>query len=303
MDTHIEIALMYSKQQREKNADAQSRSCRERRRRDALLLLRQYQSSPIQDPLHAATDFCKESQSRVPVIRDQSSILAIEWDRIEGTHSDQVDSEPIYEDDYCPMECSKPVLDDEEDAIFYDETDAACTELPSITTPDTRLHYFTNILTNEYCHSLLRTLRDAKICKSQCNAVITLLKSALPEPNNMPSSLKQLLTAMNVENLFVTRKVCIACEREVPTEQNVCNHCRTVDATKFASIHDIDLNRAVPLLLRRLSTHIDEYRVKFNGAEPTAARSDIPFGVTYKELVTNRSVSQNVYLFLLYAQV
>ena len=292
---------MYSRQQREKNADAQSRSRRERRRRDALLLLRQYQSLPIQDPSHAATGFCKKTQSRVSLTRDQSSILAIEGDRIEGTHNVQVDSEPTYEEDYCPMEWDTPGLEDEEDASFHDETDAACTELPSITTPGTRLHYFTNVLTNEYCHSLLRTLRDAKICKSQCNAVITLLKSALPEPNNMPSSLKQLLTAMNVENLFVTRKMCIACEREVPTQQNVCNHCRTVDATKFASIHDIDLNKAVPLLLRRLSTQIDEYRVKFNDVEPTAARSDIPFGLAYKELVTNRSVSQDVDLFLLYA--
>ena len=39
MDTRIEIALMHSRQQREKIADAQSRSCRERRRRDALILL------------------------------------------------------------------------------------------------------------------------------------------------------------------------------------------------------------------------------------------------------------------------
>lgn len=303
MDTHIEIALMHSRQQREKNEDVRNRSYRERRRRDALLLLRQYQSSPIPDPPHTATDFCKETESFVSVIRDQSSILATEGNRIEETHYDRIDSTPPYEDDDCPMEWSTPVLDEDEDTTFYDETDVAVAELPLITTPETRLHYFTNILTNEYCQSLLRTLRDAKICKSQCNAVIQLLKSALPEPNNMPSSLKQLLSAMNVENLFVKKKVCIPCEQEVPTEQIFCNQCRMVDPTKFASIYDIDLDRALSLLLRRLSKHIDEYKVKLDSTDPTEATSDIPFGMAYKELLMNRSVSQEIYFFSFYAQL
>ena len=301
MDTHIEIALMHSRQQRENNEDVRNRSHRERRRRDALLLLRQYQSSHIQDPSHTATDFRKETESCVSVIRDQSSILATEGNRIEETHYDQIDSTPSYEDS--PMEWSTHVLDEDEDASFYDETDVVVAELPLITIPETRLHYFTNILTNEYCRNLLRMLRDAKICKSQCNAMIKLLKSALPEPNNMPSSLKQLLSAMNVENLFVKKKVCIPCGHEVPTEQTFCNQCRMVDPTKFASIYDIDLDRALPLLLRRLSTHIDEYKSKLDSTDPSKATSDIPFGMAYKELLMNRSVTQEIYFFSFYAQL
>jgi hypothetical protein len=257
----------------------------------------------MQDPSHTATDFCKETESRVSVIRDQSSIPATEDNRIKETHYGQVDSTPPYEDNDCPMEWSTPVLDEDEDASFYDDTDVAVAELPLITTPETRLHHFTNIPTNEYCQTLLRTLQDAKICKSQCNAMIKLLKSALPEPNNMPSSLKQLLSAMNVENLFVKKRVCITCEHEVPTEQNFCNQCRTVDPTKFASIYDIDLDRALSLLLRRLSTHIDEYKVKLDSTDPTEATSDIPFGMAYKELLMKRSVSQEIHFFSFYAQL
>ena len=305
MDTYIEIALIHSRQQREKNEDLRNRSHRERRRRDALLLLRQYQSSPIQDPSHNTTDFCKVTESCASVIRDQSSILAIGGDRIEETHYDQVDSTPTYEDedDDCPMERSTPVLDEDEYASFYDETDAAVAELPLNTIQETRLHYFTNVLTNEYCQTLLRTLRDAKVCKSQCNTVIKLLKAALPEPNNMPSSLKQLLSVMNVENLFVKKKVCIACEHEVPTEETFCSQCRMVDPTKFATIYDIDLDRALSLLLRRLSIHIDEYKVKLDSTDPTEATSDIPFGMAYKELLMNRSVIREIYFFSFYAQL
>ena len=291
MDTHIEIALMYARQQSQKHARTQSRSRRERRRRDALLLLQQYQSSSIPDPTHSASDFCKEMQSRVSIIRDQSSSSIAEVERVEETHSDQVDSKRPYGDDDCPMESSAPVLDEGEEASFYDDADIDSAELPLSTIPNTRLHHFTNILTNEYCQTLLRTLRGARICKLQCNAVIKLLKSALPEPNNMPSTLKQLLSAMNVENLFSQRKVCISCEHAVLAEQKFCSQCRTVDSLKFASIYDIDLNRALPLMLRRLATSIDEYKVKFNDAAPTEASRDIPFGMAYKELVKNRSVS------------
>jgi hypothetical protein len=99
---------------------------------------------------------------------------------------------------------------------------------------------------------------------------------------------------MNVESLFVARKVCISCEHEVPTEQNFCNQCRNVDAMEFASIDDIDLNKALPLLLRRLSAHIDEYKVKFSSTEPIETRNDIPFGVAYKELVRNTSAGQEI---------
>jgi ribosomal protein L40E len=200
------------------------------------------------------------------------------------------------------MEWSPTVLDEDEDGSFYDETNVAVAEYPLIITPQTRLHYFTNILTNEYCQTLLRTLRDAKICKFQSNAVIKLLESALSEPNNMLSSLKQLLSAMNVENLFVKKKVCIRCENEVPTEQNFCNQCRMADLTKVASIYDIDLDRALSLLLRQSSTPIDEYQVKLDSTGPTKATSDVPFGMPGRELLLNRSVNQKIYFFSLYAQ-
>ena len=61
---------------------------------------------------------------------------------------------------------------------------------------------------------------------------------------------------------------------------------------KLASIYGIDLNRALSLLLQRLSTHIGEHKVKFNGAEPAEAGD--PSGMASKE-----QVRQSGNLFLL----
>jgi hypothetical protein len=124
------------------------------------------------------------------VTGDQSPILVFQGHRTDETQNDQVNPKRPVEDDECVMEWNTPLLDndgDDDGSSSYDGIDLAFTKLPSMTTSDTRLHHFTNMLTSEYCHRLLRTLRNAKICKSQCNPVIKLLKSGLPEPNNMPS--------------------------------------------------------------------------------------------------------------------
>ncbi|CAF1278892.1 unnamed protein product [Rotaria sordida] len=63
-------------------------------------------------------------------------------------------------------------------------------------TTDKSLHNWTNISTHQFCTKLLILLRDAKICKSQTNKLIQLIQSGLPTPNNMPKSMKQILTEM-----------------------------------------------------------------------------------------------------------
>ena len=61
---------------------------------------------------------------------------------------------------------------------------------------------------------------------------------------------------------------------------------------KFASIY-IDSNRALSLLSRRLSTHIDEYSVKLYGAEPTEADRGRPvrIGIQWAGQSVKNSIS------------
>ena len=61
---------------------------------------------------------------------------------------------------------------------------------------DKNLHNLTNISAHEFCTRSLLLLRDAKMCKSQSDKLTHLIHSSLPTPNNMPKSMKQILTEM-----------------------------------------------------------------------------------------------------------
>ena len=63
------------------------------------------------------------------------------------------------------------------------------------------------------------------VCKeTQIRVSVIRDQSSILATNSMPSSSKQLLSAMNVENLFVKKaKVCILRHHEVRTAPNLCN--------------------------------------------------------------------------------
>jgi hypothetical protein len=68
--------------------------------------------------------------------------------------------------------------------------------------PDVKLHNFTDINKVEYCKKLLLFLRDAKVSKTHTNRLIQLIHAALPSPNNLPKSMKQLLTEMQGNSMM-----------------------------------------------------------------------------------------------------
>ena len=71
---------------------------------------------------------------------------------------------------------------------------------------DVYLHQLTNVKKNEYCKNLLLLIRDTNICKIHADRLIRLIHTALPSPNNLPKSMKQLLLDMQgntyMKNIF-----------------------------------------------------------------------------------------------------
>jgi hypothetical protein len=298
MDEEIEISLKLSRQQREKIDQRRNRFRRCQRQEDEFLLCK-YRSLPLRDSNHISFE-ASENGNMLRYVDDQRTIAEStnEMDRKECvvTLHDSMES---FEEENHPMESSAMLMEDDAEMISVGDTDPFEWQDPPVTSADTRLHQYTNVTTDTYCRDLLKTLRNAKICKSQSNVLISLLKSVLPEPNNMPSSLKNLLAFAKIENIFTKRKVYLECKLVVPYDQNFCERCQVTDQTKFASIYDVDVNKVLFLLIRRLSKHIEEYKRKIVSDIEAETNNDIPFGMAYRELLQKKLVIQSSFSIFL----
>ena len=171
---------------------------------------------------------------------------------------------------------------------------------PSIATA-TYLHRFSDILTHHYCFKFTQILRDANICKVHSNRLISLIKSALPEPNNVQSSLGELLTILNIEDMFLKRQVCLLCQRELLYNETACKYCQSPDLTSIATVFDTDPARVLPILLKRLQPYTEEYKKQINEKDDFNNINDLPFGLIYKKLMKDKLVKCLIaYLQLFY---
>jgi len=101
------------------------------------------------------------------------------------------------------------------------------------------LHDYTAISTAAYSTDLLNLLRGADISKSHSKRLISLIKSGLPIPNHLPSTLDDLLSFMNVENLFSRRSICLICKQSLEYKHRKCLTCESVDEMTIADIYDL----------------------------------------------------------------
>ncbi|CAF4477589.1 unnamed protein product [Didymodactylos carnosus] len=65
-----------------------------------------------------------------------------------------------------------------------------------------RLHHYTNVHTHGAVDTLLCWLRALRVCKSHGDEIVKIIRSWLPVPNNLPSTLERLLSSSNVLNNF-----------------------------------------------------------------------------------------------------
>ncbi|CAF1205984.1 unnamed protein product [Didymodactylos carnosus] len=60
-----------------------------------------------------------------------------------------------------------------------------------------RLHHYTNVRTRDAIDTLLCWLRASKVCKFHDDGIVKIIRSWLPVPNNLPSTLEGLLSSGN----------------------------------------------------------------------------------------------------------
>lgn len=98
------------------------------------------------------------------------------------------------------------------------------------------LHHYTNTSTLEYCENFTSLSRKAHLCKTHTDDILSFIKSGLPIPNNLPSTHKELVSLLNVDDLFTKRCICLSCVRSFEYQEKICSHCRSTDRTSIAYV-------------------------------------------------------------------
>ncbi|CAF1201896.1 unnamed protein product, partial [Didymodactylos carnosus] len=144
---------------------------------------------------------------------------------------------------------------------------------------ETYLHYYTSISTEKYCQELASILRSADINKTQ--------------------STQGLLAAMNVDNLFKTRRICLLCQRDLHYKDKKCSKCRSVDEKTIANVYDVNVEKVLTTTIQRLSSEIEENKQKINVCNDEQQTNDVVFEKLYQQLLKQNS-TQNIISLLLH---
>ena len=186
------------------------------------------------------------------------------------------------------------VLDDMKGSSSSDSSDDQ-----SVERPKTRLHLYTNLSTIDCCEGLSIFLRQANVNKSHSSTLLKLVRSFLPVPNNMPESNEELLSLLNVEDLFTRRSLCLECNQSMNYQDEQCSFCQCVDQKRFVNIYDLDVHRVLVIVLERLSESIEEYKKLIKSGDDFEKTKDIPFCGLYQQLLKD-NVGQNLISLLLH---
>lgn len=138
-------------------------------------------------------------------------------------------------------ESSRCVDFDHDDAQDAAETESfiLSNEPDSSEVLDLSLHNHTSVSALEYCEAFTTIARKANLCKLHTNDFLSLIKSGLPFPNHLPSTEKELLVQLNVNDLFTKRSVCLLCGVYFSYHEKICPNCRSQDKTSIAYVYVI----------------------------------------------------------------
>lgn len=161
------------------------------------------------------------------------------------------------------------------------------------------LHQFTSTSVLTFCEELTAIFRRANVNKSHSSLLMKLVKSILPVPNNMPSSMEELLSQLGVKNLFSRRRVCLLCKQDVEVGQNLCSSCPSSDSRTMATVFDVDILLVTTEIVNRLTDEIKHYKQQINEQNDDAQTRDIPFCKLYQELLEMTS-GQDILSLLLH---
>ncbi|CAF4012453.1 unnamed protein product, partial [Rotaria magnacalcarata] len=301
MNIDLENAICHGEEQRRKRYQKNNEYARARsniaKETDALFYLVE---CPLTEEFHH-----HHHHHQIQDLQQEVKMISNEEDDIIGDRLCQnynVESN----DNNCTSDINNYILNDEpgeqkNDFYIDNFTDSATSDEDSneATTEDPRIHEFTNITTTSYCTDLLNLLREAGVSKLHSKRLIALIQSVLPTPNNLPSTMDDLLLFMNIDDLFFKQSFCLVCKQYLEYKQRVCFTCKCFDEKAITDVYNVNVKHVLKTLLKRLSPIIEKYKKNIYDDIDEEETKDIPFGKLYKELL-NKYASENIISLILH---
>ena len=97
--------------------------------------------------------------------------------------------------------------------------------------------------------------------------------------------MEDLLSLLNVKDIFTKRSVCLLCEICLKYGKNECSRCRSSDPKTIADIYDVDIYLVLETVIKRLSSKIEEYNCQIKQNNDLDQTNDIPFNALYQQLL------------------
>jgi hypothetical protein len=169
----------------------------------------------------------------------RTSISEMPIDKDDTKHSDDnlmIDRNLIYSDRVVDLETGEERLDVDRSFSNKDDTVETCDKQASRQV-EMSLHHYTRTSTFQYCESFTELSRKARLCKAHTDGFLSFIKSGLPIPNNMPSTSKDLVALLDVDELFTKRCICLTCERSFDYAEKICSLCRSTETTSVAHVY------------------------------------------------------------------
>ncbi|CAF0969981.1 unnamed protein product [Rotaria sordida] len=312
MNIDLEYDVLFSQQQKKKRYNTNNSNARAKKitaeRNDELLCLSQKKSTDkyfldsllydnvqrcelitsqennnIRFSLHDNVDLAL-NENNIMYINDtvQVSNYNDDDDNNDDYNNDDYNSDDDNNDDYNSDDNNN---DDADTVGFIDELSCDNEYEDLFIEQPQLLHRFTSIPTKSYCIELLKLFRAANICKSHSKRLISLIQSILPVPNNFPSTFEDLLSLLNIEDLFFKRSVCLICKTDLHFNEKKCSRCQVSDEKMKADIYDVDIKKVLTCMLKRLSPDIEKYKQKIKNNIDDNGIKDIPFARLYRTLL------------------
>lgn len=185
------------------------------------------------------------------------------------------------------------------EAYFSGDEETSAERLAAIGL-DHPLHPYTNVTCTEFLSDFLSLLRSANVCKARSEELLTLIRSALPEPNNLPQTIAKLLRDLDIDHdLFMKRVVCTSCKSDlVSMSVHQCPACSAIDQSKRAIIYDGNVRAILSIMVSRLRLSIEAYTNTFSGTQSTTSHTDIPFGKVYQQFWKEKKSQRPINLLM-----
>ncbi|CAF3738937.1 unnamed protein product [Rotaria socialis] len=160
------------------------------------------------------------------------------------------------------------------------------------------LHDYTIDSTYDYCEAFTIVARHANLSKKSTNDFLSLIKSGLPIPNNMPTTEQELLLLLGVNELFTKRTLCLLCYNEFSYDNKFCPQRCSTDRSSIACIYDSNVELIIQKIIARQSSNFNEHKKNIYNNTDYEKTKDIPFGTLYQYVLKQNGYQDLISLLL-----